>query len=314
VIVYLVRRLGQAVVVLLLVSIIVFGLLHALPGGLVRAQLGPKASSYAVHQLTIQEGLTKPLPAQYGVWLSNLLHGNLGFAYKQETPVSTLLAEYFPRTLVLAGGGLLLAVVLAVPIGLLQGGRRNSLLDHGMSGAFLMTYSMPYNLLGVILIVLFGGVVFDLLPAGATAYGQSFGADVRVLALPVLTLALGSVAYFSRYVRSSVIDNLEEDYVRTARAKGVSRSRILVRHVLRNSLLPFVSAVGLSLPTLVSGTLLVEVLFAYPGMALLFWDAQQNRTYPLLLGIMLIVTAFVVIGNLLADLAYAALDPRIRYV
>ncbi len=313
-IVYLVRRLGQAVVVLLLVSIIVFGLLHALPGGLVRAQLGPKASSYAVHQLTIQEGLTKPLPAQYGVWLSNLLHGNLGFAYKQETPVSTLLAEYFPRTLVLAGGGLLLAVVLAVPIGLLQGGRRNSLLDHGMSGAFLMTYSMPYNLLGVILIVLFGGVVFDLLPAGATAYGQSFGADVRVLALPVLTLALGSVAYFSRYVRSSVIDNLEEDYVRTARAKGVSRSRILVRHVLRNSLLPFVSAVGLSLPTLVSGTLLVEVLFAYPGMALLFWDAQQNRTYPLLLGIMLIVTAFVVIGNLLADLAYAALDPRIRYV
>ena len=313
-IVYLVRRLGQAVVVLLLVSIIVFGLLHALPGGLVRAQLGPKASSYAVHQLTIQEGLTKPLPAQYGVWLSNLLHGNLGFAYKQETPVSTLLAEYFPRTLVLAGGGLLLAVVLAVPIGLLQGGRRNSLLDHGMSGAFLMTYSMPYNLLGVILIVLFGGVVFDLLPAGATAYGQSFGADVRVLALPVLTLALGSVAYFSRYVRSSVIDNLGEDYVRTARAKGVSRSRILVRHVLRNSLLPFVSAVGLSLPTLVSGTLLVEVLFAYPGMALLFWDAQQNRTYPLLLGIMLIVTAFVVIGNLLADLAYAALDPRIRYV
>ena len=313
-IVYLVRRLGQAVVVLLLVSIIVFGLLHALPGGLVRAQLGPKASSYAVHQLTIQEGLTKPLPAQYGVWLSNLLHGNLGFAYKQETPVATLLAEYFPRTLVLAGGGLLLAVVLAVPIGLLQGGRRNSLLDHGMSGAFLMTYSMPYNLLGVILIVLFGGVVFDLLPAGATAYGQSFGADVRVLALPVLTLALGSVAYFSRYVRSSVIDNLEEDYVRTARAKGVSRSRILVRHVLRNSLLPFVSAVGLSLPTLVSGTLLVEVLFAYPGMALLFWDAQQNRTYPLLLGIMLIVTAFVVIGNLLADLAYAALDPRIRYV
>ena len=313
-IVYLVRRLGQAVVVLLLVSIIVFGLLHALPGGLVRAQLGPKASSYAVHQLTIQEGLTKPLPAQYGVWLSNLLHGNLGFAYKQETPVSTLLAEYFPRTLVLAGGGLLLAVVLAVPIGLLQGGRRNSLLDHGMSGAFLMTYSMPYNLLGVILIVLFGGVVFNLLPAGATAYGQSFGADVRVLALPVLTLALGSVAYFSRYVRSSVIDNLGEDYVRTARAKGVSRSRILVRHVLRNSLLPFVSAVGLSLPTLVSGTLLVEVLFAYPGMALLFWDAQQNRTYPLLLGIMLIVTAFVVIGNLLADLAYAALDPRIRYV
>lgn len=309
---YVVRRLAQAVVVLFLVSIIVFALLHALPGGLVRAQLGPKASRFAVHQLTVQEGLTKPLPVQFGVWLSNLLHGNLGIAYKQETPVATLLGEYFVRTLVLAGSGLLLAVVLAIPLGLLQGERRNTALDYGMSGIFLTTYSMPYFLLGVIFIWFFS-FKFNLLPSTATGYGHGFVTDVRVLVLPVLTLALGSIAYFSRYVRSSVIDNLEEDYVRTARAKGASRRRILARHVLRNSLLPFVSAVGLSLPTLVSGTLLVEVLFAYPGMALLFWDAQQNRTYPLLLGILLLVTGFVVIGNLLADLAYAALDPRIRY-
>jgi peptide/nickel transport system permease protein len=309
---YVVRRLAQAVVVLFLVSIITFALLHALPGGLVRAQLGPKASRFAVHQLTVQEGLTKPLVVQFWVWLSNLLHGNLGIAYKQETPVATLLGEYFVRTLVLAGSGLLLAVVLAIPLGLLQGERRNSALDYGMSGIFLTTYSMPYFLLGVIFIWFFS-LEFNLLPSTATNYGHGFFTDVHVLVLPVLTLALGSIAYFSRYIRSSVIDNLEEDYVRTARAKGASRSRILARHVLRNSLLPFVSAVGLSLPTLVSGTLLVEVLFAYPGMALLFWDAQQNRTYPLLLGILLLATGFVVIGNLLADLAYAALDPRIRY-
>jgi peptide/nickel transport system permease protein len=313
VVVYIVRRLAQAAIVLLLVSIIVFGLLHALPGGLVRAQLGPKASAYAVRQLTVQEGLTKPLPVQYGVWLSNVLHGNLGLAYKQQTPVSTLLGEYFPRDLLLAGSGLLLAILLAVPLGVLQGGRRNSLLDYGVSSVLLSAYSMPYFLLGVIFIELLN-IQFNVLPATATDFGKGFVTDVRVLALPVLTLCLGNIAYFSRYVRSSVIDNLEEDYVRSARAKGASRGRILVRHVLRNSLLPFVSAVGLSLPTLVSGALIVEVLFQFPGMGLLFWDAQQNRTYPLLLGIILLVTGAVVVGNLLSDLAYAALDPRIRYV
>jgi len=136
---------------------------------------------------------------------------------------------------------------------------------------------------------------------------------VKVLVLPVLSLALVNIAYFSRYLRSAVIDNLQEDYVRTARAKGAPRVRILLRHVLRNSLLPFISAVGISLPLLVSGALVIEILFDYPGMGLLFWDAQQHRTYPVLLGIILVVSAAVVIGNLLADLAYAALDPRIRY-
>ncbi len=309
---YIVRRFGQALIVLVLVTIIVFALLHALPGGLVRAQLGAKANKFAVRQLTIQEGLTKPLPVQYWVWLSNLLHGNLGFAYKQETPVATLIAETFPRTLILAGSGLFLAGVLAIPLGLLQGGRRNSLFDYGVSGFLLTTYSTPYQLLGVILIFLLT-IELNLLPATATNFGQGFGTDVKVLALPVLAIFLGNIAYFSRYVRSSVIDNLAEEYVRTARAKGVSRGRILVRHVLRNSLLPFVSAVGLSLPTLVSGTLVIEVLFSYPGMGTLFWHAQQSRTYPLLLGILLIVTMLVVVGNLLADLAYATLDPRIRY-
>ncbi len=310
---YLARRLLQAVVVLILVSVIIFALLHALPGGLVRAQLGPKASSYAVRQLTRQEGLTKPVPVQYGLWLSQLLHGNLGFSYYDQTPVATLLKEYFPRDLILAGSGLVLAMIVSIPLGLFQGARRNTLLDYGTSGAVLATYSMPYFLIGAIGIVVLN-IQLNLLPATATNFGHGLATDVKALALPVLTLCVGNIAWFSRYVRSSVIDNLEEDYVRTARAKGASRSRVLVRHVLRNSLLPYISAVGLTLPTLVSGALVVEVLFAFPGMGLLFWDAQQHRTYPLLLGIILLVTGAVVIGNLLADLAYAALDPRIRYV
>jgi peptide/nickel transport system permease protein len=310
---YVVNRMGQAVVVLILVSIIMFGLLHVLPGGLVRAQLGPKASTFAVHQLTRQEGLTKPIPVQYGIWLSHLVRGNLGFSYQENTPVTTLLAEYFPRTLILGGIALLLTIILAIPLGLLQGARRNQKLDYGISGGLLTVYSMPTFLLGAVLILAFS-IWLGILPDTAQNYGQSFGTDVDVLVLPVLTLTIGNIAYFSRYVRSSVIDNLGEDYVRTARAKGVTNARILFRHVLRNSLLPFVSVVGISLPTIISGTLIVEVLFDYPGMGTLFWDSQQHRTYPVLLGIVLLLSAFVVIGNLLADLTYAALDPRIRYV
>ncbi|MGH8979930.1 MAG: ABC transporter permease [Acidimicrobiales bacterium] len=309
---YTIKRFFQAIVVLIMVSLVIFGLLHALPGGLVRAQLGPRASAASVAHLTRLEGLTKPLPVQYGVWLGNLLHGTLGFSYTQNTPVSTLLAEYFPRTLILFGSSLVLTILIAVPLGLFQGARRNRLEDYSISGALLTVYSTPGFLLGMVLIVLFS-IEFHVLPSGATSFGKSLGTDVNVLILPVLTLALGSVAYYSRFVRSSVIDSLLEDYVRTARAKGAGRPRILVRHVLRNSLLPLVSVVGITLPTIVSGTLIVEFLFAYPGLGLLYWDSQQKRTYPVMLGIVLLLGVFVIAGNLFADLAYSILDPRVRY-
>ncbi len=309
---YLLRRLGQAIVVLLFVSLIVFGLLHALPGGLVRAQLGPKASPFAVHQLSVAEGLTKPLPVQYLVWLGHALEGNLGFSYKQNTPVSTLLAEYFPRDLLLTGTAIFLAVMLSIPLGVLQGVRRNKAADYSLSWLLLAVYSMPSFLLGVIGIILLS-ITVPLLPSTAQNFGQGLATDFRVLVLPVATLTLGNIAYYSRYVRASVIDNLLEDYVRTARAKGAGPPRVLIRHVLRNSLLPVVSLIGISLPYVVSGSLIVEALFDFPGMGLLFWDAQQARDYPVLLGIVLLVSASVVVGSLVADLAYAALDPRIRY-
>lgn len=306
------RRLGQAVIVLVLVSIVVFGLLHALPGGLVRAQLGAKATHTSIRELTVQENLTKPIIVQYALWFGNLLHGNLGFSYKLDTPVSTLIGEYFPRDLLLAGLSLLLTIVLSIPLGVVQGARRNNALDYSVSGGLLTVYSMPTFLLGVILIIIFN-IEFHVFPATAQDFGQSFSTDVRVLVLPVLTLTIGNIAFFSRYVRTAVIENLLEDYVRTAKAKGADARRILVRHVLRNSLLPFVSIVGISLPTVVSGALIVEVLFGYPGMGLLFWDAEQTRTYPVLLGIVLLLSAAVVICNLLADVTYGVLDPRIRY-
>ncbi|MHB8296552.1 MAG: ABC transporter permease [Acidimicrobiales bacterium] len=309
---YMLRRLAQAVVVALIVSVIVFGLLHALPGGLVRAQLGPRASAAAVHQLALSEGLLKPLPVQYGIWLANALTGNLGFSYKLNQPVAILLAEYLPRTALLVGTALALAVAISVPLGMFQAQRRNHLDDDALSAAMLLFYSTPSFLLGVVLIVVFN-IWLPVLPATAASFSGNLAADAAKLALPMLTLCLGSVSYFSRYMRSSTIDNLLEDYVRTAHAKGASQRRVLLRHVLRNSVLSTVTLIGLSLPYVLSGALIVEALFDYPGIGLLFWNAAQTRDYPVLLAVVLVVTLATVIGNMLADIAYGVLDPRIRY-
>lgn len=308
---YVLRRFGQAVVVMIIVSIVVFGILHALPGGLVRAQLGPRATTYAVHQLTVQEGLDKPLVVQYGIWAWHALQGRLGFSYKLNQSVGALLGQYLPRDLLLVGVSLLLAIALAIPLGLWQGYRRNRPDDHALSAVMLIFYSMPSFLLGVVLIVVFN-IWTNLLPSTATNFGNGPGVDFQVLVLPVLALCLGNVSYFSRYMRSSTVDNLLSDHVRTAIAKGASPGRLLRRHVLRNSLTSTVTMIGLTLPYVLSGSLIIEALFNFPGMGLLFWNAAQDRDFPVLLGVVLVVTVATVVGNLLADLGYAALDPRIR--
>ncbi len=309
---FILRRLGQAVIITLIVSVLVFFLLHCLPGGLVRAQLGSRASSYAVRQLSRQEGLLRPLPVQYGVWLWNALHGNLGFSYKLNQSVGSLLGEFVPRTLLLAGSALFIAVAISIPIGVWQGRRRNRLDDYVLSVVMMTFYSMPSFLLGVILIVLFT-LWLPLLPSTASNYGSGLSVDFLDLMLPMITLCLATVSYFSRYMRSSIIDNLLEDYVRTAYAKGASPRRVLFRHVLRNSLGSTVTLVGLSLPFILSGALIVEALFNFPGVGLLFWNAAQDRDYPVLLGVVLVVTVASIVGNLAADIGYAVLDPRVRY-
>jgi peptide/nickel transport system permease protein len=309
---YVVRRLAQAVVVLFFVSIVVFGLLHALPGGLVRAQLGPRATTYEVHELTVQEGLNKPIVVQYGIWAWHALQGNLGFSYKLDESVGSLLARYLPRTLLLVGTSMVLAIIIAIPMGLWQAYRRNRPDDHALSALMLTFYSMPSFLIGVVLIVVLN-MWLGVLPSTASSFGTGLGTDAKVLVLPVLALALGNVSYFSRFMRSSAVDNLLADHVRTAQAKGASPRRVLFRHVLRNSLTSTVTMIGLTLPYVISGSLIIEALFNFPGMGLLFWDAAQQRDYPVLLGVVLVVTVATVVGNLLADLGYAALDPRIRY-
>ncbi|BDM71019.1 diguanylate cyclase [Streptomyces nigrescens] len=312
---FLAKRLAQALVVLLLVSVIVFVLLHLLPGGPARAILGVQATPQAVAHFNHQQGYDRSLPQQYLMYLGRLLTGDLGESYRLNQSVGSLLAERLPRTALLAGLSLALAAVLAVPLGILQAVRRGRAADHVLTGLAFLAYATPVFFLGLVLVLVFSQQL-PLLPAEAPQADTVGGilAEPAGLVLPVVTTALGIVAAFSRYLRSAVLDNLGEDYVRTARAKGQSGTRVLVRHVLRNALLPLVTLLGLYLPTLFSGTLVVESMFNYPGMGLLFWNAAQGSDFPVLLGVTLVVGVATVLGSLLADVAYAVLDPRIRSV
>jgi peptide/nickel transport system permease protein len=309
---FLIRRLIQACVVLLGVSIVVFTLLHLLPGGPARAVLGLHATKVAVLAFDQRYGLLDPLPVQYIAWVGQLIHGNLGFSYKQNQSVDSLLAENIPRTLALVGVSTPLALLIAVPAGIYQAVRRNRPADYMLTGLSFLFYSMPSFFLGTVLIIVFSQFL-PLLPSGGPSATEPLWQQVPNLVLPILTLTLITIALFSRYMRSSVIENLVQDYVRTARSKGVSHRVILFRHVLPNAMLPIITLVGLSLPGILSGALITEALFNYPGMGLLFWNAAQTDDFPVMLGATLVVGVAVVLGSLLADVLYAVFDPRVRY-
>lgn len=311
---FITRRLLQSIVVVLLVTVIVFILLHLLPGGPARAQLGARATPAAIANFNHQMGYDRPVPIQYWNWLKQLVTGNLGFSTKFNQSVASLIGERLPKTLVLTVLSTLFALAVAIPLGMIQAVKRNHVADYTITAGAFIFYATPPFFLGIVLIVVFA-VYLPVLPAEAPQ-SSSIGVILSQpagLILPVLTLALVTIAQFSRYMRSSVIENLAEDYVRTARAKGAGERSVLIRHVLRNSLIPVATLLGLSLPAIFSGALITEAVFNFPGMGQLFWTAAQTQDYPIMLGITVLVGVVTVIGSLLADLAYAVLDPRVRY-
>lgn len=311
---YLLRRSGQAVVVVLIVSVTVFVLLRLLPGGPARAILGPSATAEQVAGFNHEQGFDQPIIAHYLGWAGRLLRGDLGYSYRLNQDVLTLIGERLPKTLSLTVLSTLIGLLITVPLGTLQAVRRNKPVDYLLTGVVFVVYSMPVFLLGLLLIIVFSqtlNLVPPQAPQGSTM-GEIFS-RADGLILPMATLALLTVAAFSRYARSATLDNLGEDYVRTARAKGALSRRVLSRHVLPNALRPVVTLLGLYVPFLFGGSLITEATFNYPGMGLLFWEAAQNRDYPILLGVVLVIAAATAIGSLLADLAYALLDPRVRY-
>ena len=310
---FLLRRGGQALIVLLLVTLIVFVLLHLLPGGAARATLGPRATPAQLAQFNRDNGLNDPIWQQYLIWLQHLLHGDLGYSYRLNQSVSSLIGERLPKTILLNLLALVIAVAIAIPVGLTQAVRRNGLFDYIATFLGFVFYSTPIFFLSLMLVLVFS-LNLGWFPAQAPQATTVAGilADPAGLVLPVASLVLLDIALFSRYMRSATLDNIVQDYVRTAFSKGASSRRVLYRHVLRNSLIPMVTIIGLSLPILIAGSLVTEQVFNYPGMGLLFYQEAVTQDYPVLLGITLVVGFATVLGNLLADIGYAVLDPRVR--
>ncbi len=312
---YLIRRLGQAAAVIVGVMVLTFALIHLEPGSAARAVLGVRATPGRIAIFDSTYGLNQSLPDQFITYVRQILHGNFGTSYALQEPVSTLIAQRLPRDAVLLGLSTALALAIGLPMGIYQAVHRNGATDNLLSGVSFTLYSMPDFFFALMLIAAFS-VQLHLLPAGFPASITSVGgllADPRALVLPVITLALGSVASFSRYMRSSAIDALAQDYIRLARAKGLPERLVLTRHLLRNSLLPVVTSLGVSLPGIVAGAVIAEEVFNFPGMGLLFWQAATTHDFPILLASALVIGIATVIGNLAADVAYGILDPRIRH-
>jgi peptide/nickel transport system permease protein len=311
---FIIRRLGQAIVVVLGVTLITFLLLHALPGSLARDILGNRASPQAIAQFNHQNGLDRPVWIQYWLFLNKLLHGNLGYSYQYNRSVDSLLATDLPRDLVLGGLSLIFSLLIAIPVGIAQAVRRNGMLDYAGTGISFLLYSMPQFAIALLLIQ-FLSISFHVFPAEAPQSASALGMlqHPSALVLPVAALTLVTFAAFSRYMRSSAIDTLAQDYIRTARAKGLPERLVLWRHLLRNSLIAVVTLVGLSIPLVLTGTLIIEQVFNYPGAGLEYFQAALRNDYEVMLGITVLVGVITVVGNLIADIGYAILDPRIRY-
>jgi len=314
---FLIRRVLQGIVVVLTVTVITFGLLRMIPGNVAVAVMGPGAyrSPGAIKQFDQVYGFNLPWYRQYLLWLGHLVRGDLGYSWHYNQSVASLLATNLPKTIALVASSTVLALAIAIPMGVIQAVRRNKLTDHILNTFSTVFYATPVFLIGWAAIILFA-IRFPIFPAEGPQ-GEGLGAIVSnldAMVLPVVTLALVTIALFSRYMRSSVLDNLTEDYVRTARAKGASERRVLGRHVLRNSLIPIATLVGLSIPGILAGALITEAVFNYPGMGYLFFQSAQSQDYPVLLGFTVVVAVATVVGSLIADVAYAVLDPRVRYV
>jgi peptide/nickel transport system permease protein len=311
---YLIRRLLQMVVVLFFVTVITLFLVHLFPGGPIKAMLGQRATVQQVAYYNRIYGFDQPFYMQYVKWVGQLIHGNLGFSAKLNQSVTSLIAQDLPKTMVLVALGTIVSLLFGIPLGMYQAVKRYTAGDYVLTGISFLGYATPTFFVGLLLVEWFS-VETHVFPPFAPQSSSALGVleQPRALVLPVAAYAFVLYALWSRFMRSSVMDNLVQDYVRTARAKGASERRVLWGHVFRNSLISIVTLLGLSLPTLVAGAIFIEVVFNYPGMGLAFYQAAENVDYQVLLGFTVLATVATIVGNLVADISYAVLDPRVRY-
>jgi ABC-type dipeptide/oligopeptide/nickel transport system permease component len=313
---FLVRRLLTMLLVFWVISVLIFAMVHLAPGDPVSMMIPPDqynaGTAEYLAQVRAELGLDRPLPLQYFSWLGDALTGNLGYSVASNRPVVDLIAERIGPTIELMGLSLLLGLVVAVPLGVLAAVKRNGVVDYVATLVSLVTISTPTFFLGIVAIYVFSLRLGWLPSAGMSdPTDQSVPDILRHLVMPVTILGLGMAGQFTRYVRASMVSELSSDYVRTALAKGVGMRTVLFRHVLRNAMIPVITVVALSFPALLGGAVVVEQVFAWPGMGQLSVTAVQRQDYSVIIGFALLVAVLVLVSNLLADLLYSVVDPRV---
>ena len=301
----LLERVFQGVLVLLAVSVLTFALAVLLPADPARMVAGPSASVQTVNNIRHELGLDKPILEQFVIYLGKVLRGDLGRSYKQSVNVTELLLSRLPATLELMLAGIVFELLLGIPAGILAALRPSSFVDRGLMMLSFAGVSLPQFVLGLSLLYLLA-FKFPIFPLGG------FGTLAHII-LPALTLGISGAGWYARVIRSEMLDVLGQDYVRTATAKGVLRSSVITRHALKNALLPVIGMVGSDIGVFMGGVVVVESVFGWPGVGKLVWDAIRVVDIPVILGVVQLGAVMIVIGNLLADLAYPLADPRVRY-
>jgi peptide/nickel transport system permease protein len=314
---YMIRRTLVSVLVLFVISIGIFTLVRLAPGDPVDMMVAVESRGPGSEQFIAAKraelGLDQPLPVQYGIWLRDAVQGDLGYSISNSRPVAEMIGERVGPTVYLMTLSLLLALLISIPLGLLSAVRKGKLADYTATAVTLGAISMPAFFIAILCIYVFS-LKLGLLPSAGMSdpANPSFGDSLLHLIMPMTILGFSSSGGFTRYIRSSVISELRADYVRTAEAKGAGRTRVLSRHVLRNALLPLITVVALSLPYLLAGAVVIETVFAWPGMGQLAVNAVGRRDYPIIIGFAMIAAILTLLSNLIADLLYTVVDPRVR--
>ncbi|MEY9971347.1 peptide/nickel transport system permease protein [Lysinibacillus sp. RC46] len=309
---YILRRFILLITTILLVSIITFGVFQILPGDPVRTMLGTEADPTQIENLRSELGLNRPLYVQYTDWMKGLLTGELGNSIRFSMPVKELLFDRLPVTMSLAGLTLLIVLLISLPLGMFAARRQNKFSDVSLSTVTQVGMAIPSFWLGMILILYIGMQFSFFKISGYIPWTQSVTGALSTLVLPALTIAIPQIAVNFRYVRTAILEQVQLDYVRTVRSKGMSEQNVMYKHVLKNSMIPILTVFGLIMAEVVAGTIIVEQVFSLPGVGQLLITAISNRDFPLVQGIVMYITVAVVMINFMVDILYSVLDPRIR--
>lgn len=312
-VVYVARRLGSMLATMLVVGVVVFFIVHSVPGDVTSALLGQEASLEQIEALRQRLNLDQPLPAQFAAWFGGVLTGDLGTSHYMRVPVVDVIAQRIEPTGMLALLATLVAVLLGLGLGVIAAVRHNTAADYVVMLVAMLGLSLPTFWLGLLMIMLFAVNLQWLPAAGYVSLSQSPIDTFRYLAMPAISLGFSQAAVIARMTRASMLDTLREDYVRTARSKGLPERRVVVRHALRNALMPILTVIGLSIATMAGGVVVTETVFNIPGAGRLVIESVQRRDYPVIQGAVIAVAFVYALVNLLVDLSYLALDPRVRY-